>query len=60
MSEPWICPKCKRGVAPGVEFCDHDKRTSEVYVGVDGFKIISQPHHIFLESGTISVTTPRA
>lgn len=21
--EPWICPKCGAGVAPGVERCDH-------------------------------------
>lgn len=23
MTEGWICPKCGRGVAPGVTHCDH-------------------------------------
>ncbi len=22
-NQPWICPSCNRGVAPGVETCDH-------------------------------------
>lgn len=37
--EPWTCPTCKRGVAPGVEYCSHGNPGS----APEGYALIKLP-----------------